>query len=245
MDNRNIHIEKLTPSAKNALKETADEISSKILKRALEIAQSRNTSEMEISLRDIIEAKEQLLDFKVQQEKSDYRRKRLSLMISLTGATYAVAGIILYMFQSKNFDLKSDLGLVVSSIGILTMLLGFIYTQLIYKRTNIIRPAVDKDYSLETKTDYDVVQRWQIIEKLTSDIMRESGFTENKSRSVNSIIDFLSTHLVDINSINKLRQLLMTRNRILHEFYQPSRAEKADLINFSNSIIKTLEEMRK
>src|SRR3989344_2768224 len=126
MDIRNIYIDKLTPSARIALKETADEISLKILDRAFEIAQSRNTSEMEISLRDIIEAKEQLLDFKIQQEKSDSRRKRLSLMISLSGAIYALAGIILFMYQSNSFDIKSDLGLIVSSIGILTMLLGFI-----------------------------------------------------------------------------------------------------------------------
>ena len=106
MDNKFIYTDKLTPSAKNALKETADEISSKILDRALEIAQSRNTSEMEISLRDIIEAKEQLLDYKVQQEKSDYKRKRISLMISLSGAIYALAGIILFMYQSNNFGLK-------------------------------------------------------------------------------------------------------------------------------------------
>lgn len=245
MDNKFIYIDKLTPSAKIALKETADEISSKILERALEIAQSRNTSEMEISLRDIIEAKEQLLDFKVQQEKSDYKRKRLSLMISLSGAIYALAGIILFMYQSNNFDLKSDLGLIVTSIGILTMLLGFIYTQLIYKKTSNIRTIIDREYSIENKTDYDVVQRWQVIEKLTSDIMKENGFTENKARSVNSIIDFLSTHLSDVNSVNKLRHLLMTRNKILHEFYQPSRAEKTELINFSNSIIKTLEDMRK
>lgn len=245
MDNKDIYIDKLTPSAKNALKETADEISSKILDRAHKIAQSRNTSEMEISLRDIIEAKEQLLDSKIQQDKSEYRRKRLSLMISLSGAIYALAGIILFMYQSKSFDIKSDLGLIVTSVGILIMLLGFIYTQLVYKRTNNIRPVVDREYSLEAKSDYDIVQRWQVIEKLTTDIMKENGYTENTARSINSIIDFLSTHLPESNSVNKIRQLLMTRNKILHEFYQPSRAEKTELINFSSSIIKTLEDMRK
>lgn len=245
MGNRDIYIDKLTPSAKVALTETAEEISSKIFDRALEIAQSRNTSEMEISLRDIIEAKEQILDLRIRQEKSDFRRKRFSLMISLIGATYALAGIILYMYQSKNFDLRSDLGLIVSSIGILIMLLSFIYTQLLYKKSISISPTLDKDYSLEAKTDYDIVQRWQVIEKLTSDIMKENGFTENRARSVNSIIEFLSTHLPNNNSIVMLRKLLMTRNKILHEFYQPTRAEKNELIDFSNFIIKMLEDMRK
>lgn len=245
MSNRIIYIDKLTPSATKALKETADEISSKILDRAYEIAKSRNTSEMEISLRDIIEAKEQLLDLKEQYEKSEYKKRRFSLIISLSGALYSVAGIILFMIQSNNFDIKSDLGLIISIIGILTMLLGFIYTQLIHKKSSYNKSIIESEFSIDNKTSYDIVQRWQVIEKLTSEIMKENGFTENNARSVNSIIEFLSKQFSDINSVDELRKLLMIRNKIVHDFYQPSKAEITDLISFSNSIIQSLENMRK
>lgn len=67
--------------------------------------------------------------------------------------------------------------------------------------------------------------------------MKENGFTENKAMSMNSKIEFLSTHLADKNSIVKLRQHLITKSKILPEFFQPISSEKSDLIGFSNSII--------
>ncbi len=175
-----------------------------------------------------------------------YKGKRFSVLISLAGALYAVVGFMIYLFQSKAFDFKNDFGLIISCIGIFIVFFGLITSQLLYRKppySGVME--FERVYSNEDKTDYDIVERWQIIEKIASEIMREQGSTENNSKSINSIFDFLSDELKDSKSINKLRALLKTRNRILHEFYKPSKSEKSELIDFSNTIIKTLENKRK
>ncbi|MBC9915037.1 hypothetical protein [Chitinophaga varians] len=246
MDNRDIYKEKLTPSAKVALEEAAEEVSNKIFDRAIEIAQTRKTFEQEISLRDIIEAKEQFLDFRIKRERSEYLRRKLSLVISFAGAFYALAGMLIYLFQSNKFDLKSDLGLLVSGVGVLTMLSAAIYVLLMYKRSVNDNREQRMVESFDLKTNYDIVNRWQIIEKLAGSIMIKQGLSVNNVRSINSIINFLSSLFAnDKDSIIMLKRLLLARNKIVHEGYQPSRSEKTELINFSNSMIEKLEDMQK
>lgn len=243
MDNDK-HLEKFTPSALKAIEDITNEVTYTISKRAIEIAKSRRTAEEEISLRDLLEAKEQILDSKFQEEKSQYRRKRLALMILLGGIIYSLAGIVMYISKNKKFDINNDIGLVIFCVGVITMILGIAYIQLINRKQYLQDRVLSHDYSMDIKTDYDLVQRWQIIEKLTSIIMLEKGITENKAKSVNSIIEFLSNELVDDESKRNLKHLLQTRNKILHEFYKPTKNEKTELINFSNKVIEILENIR-
>jgi hypothetical protein len=52
---------KMTESAKTALEETTKEVTEMIIKKAYQNANQKNTADKEISLRDIIEAKEEIL----------------------------------------------------------------------------------------------------------------------------------------------------------------------------------------
>jgi len=85
---------KLTDSAKNALEETSKEFVDMIIEKAYQNASFKNTADKEISLRDIIEAKEEILYKKTDLNKQDSRKKRLTLMLSMTGALYSVFGIL-------------------------------------------------------------------------------------------------------------------------------------------------------
>lgn len=68
----NIYENKLTPSAKEALDETMMELHSMLINKANSIAQKGQTADKEISLRDILEAKENLFKAKIEKEKADY-----------------------------------------------------------------------------------------------------------------------------------------------------------------------------
>lgn len=230
---------KLTPSAKEALDEFVEEYKSKLLEKAYFIAEERNTANKEISLRDIIETHQASL--KTYQDKAkylEYKRRRWVMMLTFSGAIYAVGGLLIYLFQNKKFSIESDLGLLVAIIGILISLVAFLYGQLISK----------KSYDFYTKKseiiedNYDIVKRWQIIENLAKKIMTETDKNELSSNSVGFIIRFLS-HKVAKNEKEflKIRELLQLRNKILHSNYELSKSERIEFLNFADEIIERLE----
>lgn len=150
---------KLTESAKIALDETKQEIADKILEKAYRNALSKKTAEKEISLSDIIEAKEEILYKRTEATKQDSKRRRLSLMLSMSGALYAVFGIVFYLYQNKSFDTTKDLGLIIAAIGIMMSIVAFYYTQLISrKKFKVIEKdtQTERDYS-----EFEIVRRWQ------------------------------------------------------------------------------------
>ncbi|ALM20535.1 hypothetical protein AAT17_04425 [Nonlabens sp. MIC269] len=230
---------KLTESARIALDETTQEIADKILDKAYRNAVSKNTAEKEISLSDIIEAKEEILYKRTEITKQDSRRKRLSLMLSMSGALYAVFGIVFYLYQNKSFDTTKDLGLIIAAIGIMMSVVAFYYTQLISrKKIKVIEKDVqtERDYS-----EFEVVRRWQAIEKLGSELMRKEGISDNKSRSINFIIQFLSDSILDKDYSMYLRQVLMARNDVVHGGLKLSRFELENLTKKADLIIGELE----
>lgn len=242
MDKREQYAARLTPSAKAALNEIGKELTNQILDDAYMLAQTRSTGDYEISLGDILEAKQLLVENKNEFERIEARRRRWTNMISLSGTLYIMAGFAIYLWQSEKFSLNTDWGLIVSGIGIISIVFGMFYTQVLFKKNTQAFEIGER--LLGNSIDYEIVERWHVIERLTSTIMKQNGFNDNKSTSVSSIFDFLSTHLPEDN-ITKLRQLLQIRNKILHQSYRPSRTEKSDLISFSNQIIKNLDAMNK
>ena len=100
MINENIY-SKLTPSAKEALNELTEDFRDSLIEKAFTIANDRNTANREISLRDILEAQQPSQQTIEKQKYIDYRRRRWTMLISFSGAIYAIAGILLYLFQNK------------------------------------------------------------------------------------------------------------------------------------------------
>ncbi len=240
---KNYIYEKLTPSAKEALNETIQELHDLLISRANSIAQKGQTADKEISLRDIIEAKESLFKAKLDKEKSDYRRKRMMTLISLTGALYSIIGIFVYIYQNQDFVLEKNLGLIIILTGIMTIFVGFVYFQL-SRKSDEKSKDLDMDYS-SSDSDFDIIKRWQIIEKLGSNLMRQRGFSNNESKSINDILKFLSFELKDEMLYIEMRELLSIRNRILHEGYELTRNEKQLYLNKAEKIIELLEKLER
>jgi len=244
MDNNNIFLDKLTPSAKEALDEIIIKLRIEIIKKANSIAQMENTGDKEISLRDIMNANAELHKAKLINEKIDYRRKRIVTIISLSGALYTIFGIFLYLYQNQSLTLKNNIGLFMALAGVLIILMGFMYTQILFRRKELFKHEQEIS-SINTDSDFDLVERWQIIETLTSKLMKMKGFAENESNSVGNIIAFLSYEFNDKELFSELKELLQIRNKILHEDFKLDKKEKQDLLKNSDKIISLLEDRGK
>lgn len=242
MINENIY-NKLTPSAKEALSELTEEFREELLLKALTIAQERDTANKEISLRDILEAKQpsgKLLE----NEKYEFKRKRMTLLISFSGAVYAIAGILIYLFQNKKFALENDLGLIIAVIGILLSLIGFLYGQIISKRYLFTKTSTTTS-TFTRSSDYEIVKRWHIIETLARQFMTEDDQREAKNNSVGFLIRFLSHKVArDEKEFLQIRELLQTRNKILHEEYKLSDVERQRYLDFADALIQRLENSK-
>lgn len=234
---------KLTDSAKNALEETSKEFVDMIIEKAYQNASVKNTADKEISLRDIIEAKEEILYKKTDLNKQDSRKKRLTLMLSMTGALYSVFGILFYLYQNKNFDTSKDLGLIIAALGILISIVAFYYSQLLTRRK--IEIIKDNTVTERDNSEFEIVRRWQTIEKLGTELMLKDGISDNKARSFNYILNYLSEKLLDNSKTDNIRKLLMARNQVVHSGINLTKIEIEEMIKTADQIIDELEKQTK
>lgn len=241
MDNKDIYSEKLTNSAKEALNDIIAEFKDKVIEQAVIRAKQKDTADKEISLSDIMEAYSVLFEKKTNKQKEDLRRKRMSFVIIASGITYAFAGLIIYIFQNKEFSIQNDLGIIIAIMGVFFALFGFFYQQVLNKRILFGNNISLKSLNVEFETnELELIKKWQAIEQLTSKLMKQKGFSDNEAKSFNSLIKFLS-HELNVNQAMTVKELLTSRNRILHEAYKPEKSKKTELVKKSNEIIDILE----
>ena len=244
MDNQNFYKEKLTPAAKDALKEEVEEFETMLMKKAFSIAERENNSDKEISLRDILEARDLLINIKKHSLRENNRRRRLGTLITTTGALYSTVGVFIYMYQNSSIILENNLGLVVALTGIITVFSGLIYNQYLSRKLELLN--TDKEISIANiNDDFDIVKKWGIIEKLGSNLMLKNGFNINESRSVNDILKFLSKELHDEKLYGDLMDILNIRNKIIHDGFNLNKTKRIDYLNKANKIIKLLESLEK
>lgn len=244
MSNDNIY-SKLTPSAKEAINELTEDYKNALLEKAFTIAKEKNTSNKEISLRDILEAQQPSQEAIDKQKYIDYRRKRWTMLISFSGAIYAIAGILIYLFQNKKFSIETDLGLIIAIVGILLTLVAFLYGQLLSKR-QFFANTTTTTISYSNMDGHDIVKRWQIIEQLTTSIMKTNNIGDSKSNSVNQVIRYLADNFTTSEKeFLTIRELLQIRNKILHEGYNLSDNEKKQYIEIADNLIEKLERANK
>ena len=108
--------DKLTDSAKKELDSSTKELYELLIYKAYLIAKKNNTEDKEISLSDILSAKNQLFSNEYIESKRKNSNKRKMLLLSMSGIIYAFVGIFFYIFQNYSFDEKS-IGLVIAALG--------------------------------------------------------------------------------------------------------------------------------
>jgi hypothetical protein len=231
---------KLTEPARFALEETSKEVVEMIIVKAYQNANVKNTADKEISLRDIIEAKEEILFKKTYVNTLELKKKRLMLMLSMTGAVYSVFGILFYLYQNKEFDMTKDLGLIIAALGILISIIAFYYSQLLAKRN--IEIIKDDKVSERDNSEFEIVRRWQTIEKLGTELMLKDGISDNKARSFNYILNYLSEKLLDSSKTDSVKRLLVARNQVVHSGINLTKVEIDSMIKAADQIIDELEK---
>lgn len=230
----------LTKSAKEELETYLAQEKERILNEAYQKATQTREDIEEISLRDILEATDKSRYEADRQKKSEYRRKRMSMMLALSGVMYALIGIIMYLYQNSKFDIQQDLGLLIAAVGILVTFMAFFYNQLNFlKSKRDYEKRNQSDY--RSLTDFSIVERWSAIEKLTRQIIEKE--TSENPKSFNQILKYLDSRKMFTESeYHDFRNLLMTRNKILHESINMSDSKRNELIEVADKLIDKLEK---
>ena len=225
---------KLTDSARIGLSDITEGITNSILEQAFEISLTSEAEGREISLNDIMEAKRKLFCQKLEEKQA--KQKRWYSVLIMAGTLYAILGILLYLYSNKGFDLLSNLGLVIAIIGVMISFFAMFISQYTLKRNNT--------YIDNQIPDFEIIKKWQLIERLSSEIMLKEGISETRSHSISYILSFLSEKIEDKNKLKDLQELLKARNEIVHKGIKLSRLEKKSLVEKADFIIKEIERIQ-
>ena len=228
--------DKLTDSAKKELDSSTKELYELLIYKAYLIAKKNNTEDKEISLSDILSAKNQLFSNEYIESKRKNSNKRKMLLLSMTGIIYAFVGIFFYIFQNYSFDEKS-IGLVIAALGIMISIFPFFYFKIVRTNENTIK---NNDNFEKLYNDFAIINRWQTIEKLGMDLMVKRGLIDKKSFSVNQIVEFLYNNISDI-TVDEFKLLLTTRNELVHKGVKLSKEEFEITLTIADKIIYALK----
>ena len=228
--------DKLTDSAKKELDSSTKEIYELLIYKAYLVAKKKNTGDKEISLSDILLAKNQLFSNEYIESKRKNSNKRKMLLLSMTGIIYAFVGIFFYIFQNYSFDEKS-IGLVIAALGIMISIFSIFYFKIVRTNENTIK---NNDNFEKIYNDFAIINRWQTIEKLGMDLMVKRGLIDKKSFSVNQIVEFLYNNISDI-SVDEFKLLLTTRNELVHKGVKLSKEEFEITLTIADRIIYALK----
>lgn len=230
----------LTKSAKEELENYLAQERERILQDAFQIA-SKNVSEsQEISLRDILEATDKS-KYEAQKKKNiDYRRKRMTMLLAMSGVLYALIGILFYLYQNTKFSIENDFGLIIAAVGILVTFMAFFFNQMYLLKAKRRDSDLERS-SFSSLSDMSIVERWTTIESLTRSIIEKE--TNENPKSFSQIFDYLTTrNIFNESEFKDFRELLMMRNKILHESISLNDSKRKNLIITADRLIDRLEK---
>lgn len=228
--------EKLTDSAKKELDNSTKEIYELLIYKAYLMAKEKKTEDKEISLSDILSAKNQLFSNEYIDSKRKNSNKRKMLLLSLIGIIYSFAGIFYYLFQNYSFNEKS-IGLVIAALGGMISIFSIFYFKIVRTNENTMK---NNDKFEKFYNDFAIINRWQTIEKLGKNLMVKKGLIDRKSFSVNQIVEFLYKNITDI-SVDEFKLLLTTRNELVHKGVKLSKEEFEIALTIADRIIYVLK----
>lgn len=231
----------LTKSAKYALDDILNEYRDNLLGEAYMTSTNNDSGKKEISVKDIYYAKEIIERSNKNVLFRINKRKRLYSLFALSGIVYTMIGALIFFVQNSSFDLHKDLGPLLSLMGLFVTIFSYILYKFYdqnedysNKELNIIR-----SYYVD---DFIVVRLWTQIEQLGQKIMRLDNFEVDRT-NVSSVIAYLNTILTETGDRIKLKDILQTRNEIVHGVTEHSKAKIEEIIATENLFIEKLEKI--
>jgi hypothetical protein len=234
----------LTPSARSAFDEIRGEYENALLEKASEIAKGYNTGDAEISLRDVVEAKERLYESGGDIHKLK-RRERLASAALFGGFSYVLMGIftffIINIHRNKNLFSEEYIWLLFVIFGMVLMIIPLVYDferLLLHRRSRNGENGYSKYVSLDT-----IVKMWSVIEQKCMDLMASRGINTDNSSSFLTAYDFLIHELNTREYIDNINTILKTRNDIVHnKDFDMKKEDVVHLLNLSQTIINELDK---
>lgn len=233
---------KLTSSGKAGLRQVREDFTDSVLETAYRIAVKHNTGDSEISLRDIIDAKNEIL---YNRTLSRYRRLfTISFFLMSVGVVYLVIGYYSLYNGELHFSLSDD-GSFISLLGIVTSIMSLLFTfWAFYKESSYFRSI--KEEKIFSVNDIDtLLMQWQRIEMLGKSIYNEKPNSEDEvPPTIGNIHKIISERLPDEYKV-KMRNILNLRNDFLHSGARHTSEEINKAISDANDIIDILDSQKR
>lgn len=231
----------LTKSAKYALDDILNEYRDNLLGEAYMTSINNDSGKKEISVKDIYYAKEM-----IERSNKDVlfrinKRKRLYSLFALSGIVYTMIGALIFFVQNSSFDLHKDLGPLLSLMGLFVTIFSYILYKFYDQNENYSNKELNtiRSYYVD---DFMVVRLWTQIEQLGQKMMRLDNFEVDRT-NVSSVIAYLNTILTEAGDRIKLKDILQTRNEIVHGVTEHSKAKIEEIIATENLFIEKLEKI--
>lgn len=233
---------KLTSSGKAGLRQVREDFTDSVLETAYRIAVKHHTGDSEISLRDVMDAKDEILH---NRSLSYYPKLfTISFFLMTVGVVYLVIGYYsLYYKYGVHLSLKEFLSndeLLISLLGIITSIFALLFIFLaFYKETSYSRSI--RDEKIYSVSDIDtLLMQWQRIEMIGRNIYNESQTDEDGgSPTIGNIHKVIAERLPDEYKV-KMREILNLRNDYLHRGMRHTSDEINKAISDANEIIDIL-----
>jgi len=235
----------LTPSARSAFDEIRGEYENALLEKASEIAKGYNTGDAEISLRDVVEAKECLYESVGDIHKLK-RRERLASTALFGGFSYVLMGVFAFFIinnvhRNKNLFSEEYIWLLFVIFGMILMIIPLVYDferLLLHRRSRNGENGYSKYVSPDT-----IVKMWSVIEQKCMDLMALRGINTDSSSSFLTAYDFLIHEFNTRENIDNINIIIKTRNNIVHnKDFDMKKEDVAHLLNLSQTIINELDK---
>ena len=231
----------LTKSAKYALDDILNEYRDNLLGEAYMSSTNNDSGKKEISVKDIYYAKEIIERSNKNVLFRINKRKRLYSLFALSGIVYTMIGALIFFVQNSSFDMDKDLGPLLSLMGLFITVVSYILYKLYDQKENYSNKEFNfmRSYHVD---DFMVVRLWTQIEQLGQKMMRLDNYEVDRT-NVSSVIAYLNTILTEAGDGIKLKDILQTRNEIVHGVTEHSKAKIEEIIATENLFIEKLEKI--
>ena len=235
----------LTPSARSAFEEIGRVYENTLLEKASEIANDCKTGDAEISLRDVVEAKERLNDSGDELQKLK-RSGHVASVALLGGFSYVLMGVYTY-FVINGVKITKELlnyeyiWLLFIIIGMILMVFPLFYNfqRMVFQRRSRNQ---NNGFSKYISTDT-IVKMWSLIEQKSKELMALRGVNIDDNSSFLTAYDFLIHELNTREYIEIIKKIIKTRNDIVHiKDFDMKKEDVAHMLNLSQKIINELDK---
>lgn len=215
------------------LEMSLNDLRQKLIDEAYMNSQNRESSiiekiDVEAAINKIVKHKKVL--------STEFKIRRLTRLVALTGICYSCIGMLIFIFQNTVIDPKKDLGLILIGIGMSITMGSYLLLSLFNNRKDFGKNRTNE----ETKQEqYLIVQKWKEIEEMVSSTM------DVKIRNFQYLLASLIQLCDGKISIDELANLVSLRNKIVHEDVVFHKDVILKALVLEDKIISILKENKK